>query len=160
MFRKALESFVPACDRYAADSTAKWPAALQVKDVEGAPGVWEMTWSFTGPDGRATFGFVRIDGSLGVRWRRVGDHSIFTRPWRFDLADDALALLPVVAAAEHGGGRTRRRSNTAAVRLGGGPPRRRSASETHVVHQFGPVAGGSPRESGNSGVPPAASSPI
>lgn len=80
MVRKALESFVPACDRYATDSSARWPAALRVKDVEGAPGVWEMTWSFSGPDGRATFEFVQIDGSLGVRWRRVGTHSILKRP--------------------------------------------------------------------------------
>jgi hypothetical protein len=80
LFRKSLESFVPACDRYAADPSAKWPAALRVKAVEGAPGVWEMTWSFSGPDGRATFEFVQIDGSLGVRWRRVGDHTIFKRP--------------------------------------------------------------------------------
>jgi hypothetical protein len=80
LFRKALESFVPACDRYARESSAKWPAALRVKGVEGAPGVWEMTRSFSGPDGRTTFEFVRIDGSLGVRWRRVGNHSIFKRP--------------------------------------------------------------------------------
>ena len=80
VFRKALESFILACDRYAADSSAKWPAALRVKDVEGAPGVWEMTWSFSGPDGRATFEFIQLDGSLGVRWRRIGNHSIFKRP--------------------------------------------------------------------------------
>ena len=80
LFREALTSFIPACDRYAADSSSRWPAALRVKDVEGAPGVWEMTWSFSGPDGRATFEFLQIDGSLGVRWRRIGDHSIFKRP--------------------------------------------------------------------------------
>lgn len=79
-FREALEVFVPACDRRAADPTAKWPASLRVRDVEGAPGVWEMTWSFSGPDGRATFEFVQIEGSPGVRWRRIGNHSIFTRP--------------------------------------------------------------------------------
>ncbi len=80
LFRKALEAFVPACERYADGASVKWPAALRVKAVEGAPGVWEMTWSFSGPDGRATFEFVRIDGALGVRWRRIGDHSIFKRP--------------------------------------------------------------------------------
>jgi hypothetical protein len=36
-----------------------------------------MTWSFSGPDGRATFEFVQSDGTLGIRWRRVGGHSIF-----------------------------------------------------------------------------------
>ena len=80
LFRAALGTFVAACDRYAADPAAKWPASLRVRDVEGAPGIWEMTWSFSGPDGRDTFEFVQIEGSLGVRWRRIGDHSIFARP--------------------------------------------------------------------------------
>ena len=75
----ALIAFVAACDRYAADPTAAWPASLRVKDVEGAPGVLEMTWSFSGPDGRATFEWVQIDGQLAVRWRRIGDHRIFKR---------------------------------------------------------------------------------
>jgi hypothetical protein len=80
LFRKALSEFVPACDRFAINPAAKWPASLRVKDVEGAPGIWEMTWSFSGPDGRATFEWVQIDGSLGVRWRRIGSHSIFKSP--------------------------------------------------------------------------------
>ena len=57
-----------------------WPASLRVKAVESAPGIWEMTWSFSGPDGRATFEWVQIDGTLGVRWRRIGGHAIFRRP--------------------------------------------------------------------------------
>jgi hypothetical protein len=80
LFRDALKAFVSACDRYAADPASKWPASLRVKDVEGAPGVWEMTWSFSGPDGRATFEFVQIEGALGVRWRRIGGHSILGKP--------------------------------------------------------------------------------
>ena len=79
-FREALKVFVPACDRYAADPAAKWPGSLRVRDVEGAPGVWEMTWSFAGPDGRATFEFVHIEGQLGVRWRRIGGHSVLRKP--------------------------------------------------------------------------------
>jgi hypothetical protein len=39
-----------------------------------------LTWSFSGPDGRATFEFVTIDGELGILWRRIGDHRIFMRP--------------------------------------------------------------------------------
>ncbi|MBI3434009.1 MAG: tripartite tricarboxylate transporter permease, partial [Proteobacteria bacterium] len=54
-----------------------WPASLRVRRVESAPGIWEMTWSFSGPDGRATFEWVRIEGSMAVRWRRKGDHRIF-----------------------------------------------------------------------------------
>jgi hypothetical protein len=80
LFVGALRIFVPACDRYAEDPAAKWPAALRIKAVEGAPGVWEMTWSFSGPDGRATFEWTRIDGLLGLRWRRVGGHAIFRKP--------------------------------------------------------------------------------
>ena len=80
LFKAALRTFVLACDRFAADPTAAWPASLRVKAVENAPGIWEMTWSFSGPDGRATFEWVQIEGSLGVRWRRIGGHSIFRRP--------------------------------------------------------------------------------
>lgn len=81
LFRDALEDFIPACERYAENPAgAKWPARLRVRDVEGATGVREMTWSFAGPDGRATFEFVTIGGSLGVRWRRIGGHAIFKKP--------------------------------------------------------------------------------
>lgn len=80
LFKKALRDFIVACDRYALDPATVWPASLRVKDVENAPGVLEMTWSFGGPDGRATFEWVQIDGELAVRWRRIGGHAIFKRP--------------------------------------------------------------------------------
>ena len=79
-FLKILPTFVESCDRLAGDPSMKWPASLRVRDVEGAPGVWEMTWSFSGPDGRATFEWLSIDGALGLRWRRIGGHAIFTKP--------------------------------------------------------------------------------
>lgn len=44
------------------------------------PGLWEMTWSFSGPDGRATFEFITLDGEPHVRWRRIGTHAIYTSP--------------------------------------------------------------------------------
>ena len=62
------------------DPTAPWPKKLRVKDVQGAPGVWEMTWSFAGPDGRATFEWAEIDGAPCIRWRRIGGHAIFGEP--------------------------------------------------------------------------------
>lgn len=68
---------------YAARGRARlprWPAHLRLKDVEGAPAVWEMTWSHAGPDGRATFEFVSVHGEPAIRWRRVGDHRIFRNP--------------------------------------------------------------------------------
>ena len=52
---------------------------LRVKGVQGAAGVFEMTWA---GDGRATFEYgsaVRV-GETHVVWRRVGTHVILTRP--------------------------------------------------------------------------------
>ncbi len=83
LFRKVVrDSFVPAAERPAANPAAPWPKSLRVKDVEGAPGIWEMTWSFAGPDGRATFEWITIDGEQAVRWRRVGGHEILNDPAR------------------------------------------------------------------------------
>ncbi|MDK1010209.1 MAG: hypothetical protein QGM46_07325 [Actinomycetota bacterium] len=50
-----------------------------------AGAVFEMTWSFAGPDGRATWewaGVVDADGEKHptVRWRRIGNHAIFKHP--------------------------------------------------------------------------------
>lgn len=73
-------TFVAACDRYAEHPSTAWPASLRVKPVEGAPGIFEMTWSFAGPDGRATFEWIRIEGELAVRWRRIGGHAILKKP--------------------------------------------------------------------------------
>ena len=74
------EKFAPACDAYANDPTRPWPASLRVKSLRSAPGVLEMTWSFASPDGRATFELVTVDSELRCRWRRVGDHDVFTQP--------------------------------------------------------------------------------
>jgi hypothetical protein len=80
LFRKALPAFNEACDRVAADPTTTFPSSLRVKDVENAPGIMELTWSFRGPDGRATFEWVRIGEARCVRWRRIGGHAIFRKP--------------------------------------------------------------------------------
>lgn len=81
LFREAVvEHFVPAAERIATEPGTPWPKGLRVKPMQGAPGVWEMTWSFAGPDGRATFEWIEIDGQPAVRWRRVGGHAIFTAP--------------------------------------------------------------------------------
>jgi hypothetical protein len=50
-----------------------------------APGVFEMTWSFSGPDGRATWQWTTVIDADGrpvsaVRWRRLGSHRIFREP--------------------------------------------------------------------------------
>ncbi len=80
LFRARLSHFDRACDTYAADRAAPWPASLRVKQLVGTRSVWEMSWSFSGPDGRCTFEFVLDDGELHCQWRRIGDHSIFTGP--------------------------------------------------------------------------------
>ena len=77
---EVLPAFVTACDRYAADPATAWPSSLRVKDVEGAPGVFEMTWSFSVPDGQATFEWIQIGGELAVRWRRIGRHDVLGNP--------------------------------------------------------------------------------
>jgi hypothetical protein len=75
-----LPDFVAACGRYAADPSTRWPDSLRVKAVENAQGIFEMTFNFSGPDLRATFEWVRINGELGARWRRIGGHTVFKRP--------------------------------------------------------------------------------
>lgn len=81
LLRQALKTFVAACERYAADPVLPWPTSLRVKDITNAPGILEMSWNFSGPAGRATFEWVRIDGQLAVRWRRIGGHAIFREPY-------------------------------------------------------------------------------
>jgi hypothetical protein len=66
--------------RAAAGEADPWRRSLRVKRVVGAPEVWEMTWSRSEPDGRATWEWVEIGGEQGIRWRRVGPHAIFKSP--------------------------------------------------------------------------------
>ncbi len=79
-FRHAVRDINAAFDAAGDPGIPVFPAHLRVKPVQGAPGIYELTWSFAGPDGRATFEFVQIEGELAIRWRRIGDHSIFDRP--------------------------------------------------------------------------------
>jgi hypothetical protein len=57
----------------------KFRKGLRVNGIQGASGIFEMTWA---GDGRATFQYGRevIEGEPHVIWRRVGDHSIFRNP--------------------------------------------------------------------------------
>ena len=57
-----------------------WPAHLRVRPMKGYPGVYEMTWSFTGPDGRATFSIVETGGEPVIAWRRIGSHAVYRDP--------------------------------------------------------------------------------
>jgi hypothetical protein len=81
LFRALMKDFSAACDAYVAGpGSFGWPRTLRVGRLSSAPGLWEMTWSFTGPDDRATFEFVTVEGEVRVRWRRIGRHGIFTNP--------------------------------------------------------------------------------
>ena len=80
LFIEAVRALNRAYARRGTASLPRWPAHLRVKKVEGAPGTWELTWSFAGPDGRATFEVVEIDGEPAIRWRRVGGHDVFRNP--------------------------------------------------------------------------------
>jgi hypothetical protein len=52
---------------------------LRVKGLQGAAGIFEMTWA---PDGRATFeyGSPIAGNEPHVVWRRIGTHSVLDRP--------------------------------------------------------------------------------
>ena len=52
---------------------------LRVNCIQGASGIFEMTWA---DNGRATFadGDAVVEGEPHVVWRRVGTHSVFTLP--------------------------------------------------------------------------------
>lgn len=80
LWRVVRDRFIPAAEQHVAEPGAPWPAGLRVKAVQSAAGVWEMTWSYAQPDGRATFEWCAIDGEPAIRWRRVGTHAIFTEP--------------------------------------------------------------------------------
>jgi hypothetical protein len=74
-FQEARRALVAALR----DGPSDLPPRLRVKRVQGHQGIWEMTWA---AGGRATFeyGPEQLVGEAHVRWRRIGDHSIFAAP--------------------------------------------------------------------------------
>lgn len=80
-FLDQMADFNAACDAYVSDpGVFIWPKRLRVNKMSSLKGIWEMTWSFASPDGRATFEFVDVDGDARVRWRRIGGHHIYKQP--------------------------------------------------------------------------------
>lgn len=73
-FKQAVTKFVEDLER-----GAGFRAGLRVRGIQGAPGVFEMTWA---PNGRATFeyGEPPQKGHVHVRWRRVGTHAVLDNP--------------------------------------------------------------------------------
>ena len=80
--RTVLPRFNAAADDVAAQGfdPHRWPSALRVHDLRGAPGVWSVTFNFVGPDLRATFEWASSDGEPTVLWRRIGRHPIYRAP--------------------------------------------------------------------------------
>lgn len=72
-FTIAVRQFVEDLER------GSFRKGLRVKSVQGAAGVWEMTWA---GDGRATFSYgdERRPGHRHVVWRRIGTHAVFRAP--------------------------------------------------------------------------------
>lgn len=80
-FRDCIPAFNAACDRLASGQEPAWPTTMRVGRVSGHPTVWEMTWSFASPEGRATFHLDDGDGGhLTLVWRRIARHDTFKRP--------------------------------------------------------------------------------
>ena len=80
-FRSLIPDFHTATEAFVASGgKGGWPKRLRVHPMTSAPGIWELTWSFASPDGRATFEFVNREDEVRVLWRRIGDHSIYRRP--------------------------------------------------------------------------------
>jgi hypothetical protein len=80
LFRASVKVFNNACDRFVESGASfRRPASLREKKVQGAAGVWEMTWSFAGPEGRATWQWDTVEDASGTRpavlWRRVRGHA-------------------------------------------------------------------------------------
>jgi hypothetical protein len=71
-FRVAVAKFVADL------RSGRFRKSLRVRGIEGAPGIFEMTWA---PDGRATFQYGESRGAgPHLIWRRVGTHGVFGEP--------------------------------------------------------------------------------
>lgn len=69
-FKEAVAKFVEDLER-----GRGFRKGLRVKGVQGAPGIFEMTWA---DDGRATFSYGRsVRGNEPhVIWHRIGSHDV------------------------------------------------------------------------------------
>ena len=81
MSRSQRRAFLAAVERFVEDLRDRrgFRRSLRIKGVQGALGVFELTWA---DDGRATFSFgksVRGDDPH-IIWRRVGTHDVLRNP--------------------------------------------------------------------------------
>lgn len=71
------DHFLPAIAAGSFTGLPPWPKRLRVHQLAGR--VYSITWSFNGPDGRATFHLEREDKETILVWRRIGNHDIYDR---------------------------------------------------------------------------------
>ena len=81
LFLEAQDLFVQEIANFAfTKNLERVSKKYRIKVLRNTDEVWEMTWSFSGPDGRATFHLAEIDGEPTIVWRRIGSHEIFKQP--------------------------------------------------------------------------------
>lgn len=80
LFLRAVEEINRAYTQRGDRFLPIWPAHLRIRPISGYTGIFELTWSFAGPNGRATFELVTVDGESAIRWRHISDHRIFKNP--------------------------------------------------------------------------------
>lgn len=79
MFRAAVrDHLLPAIEAGSFTGTPPWPTRLRIHRLHGTH-VYALTWSFSSPDGRATFHLTTDDGDPVLVWRRIGTHRIYDR---------------------------------------------------------------------------------
>ena len=81
LFQKERTRFLDALGNLdSTDRPTNLPKKFRIKQLRNTDGIWSMTWSFSRPDGRATFHIQEIDGQLTIVWRRIGSHEVFKQP--------------------------------------------------------------------------------
>jgi hypothetical protein len=80
--RELQQAFLAMLPLFVASLKEKPPAfppALRVHRVQGATGIWEVTFA---SDGRATFQYGEqvLAGEPHVIWRRIGHHGVLDEP--------------------------------------------------------------------------------
>lgn len=81
LFLDAQEQFVTEFEQILIQKTLKKVSKkYRVRVLKNTAEIWEMTWSFSRPDGRATFHLQEIEGEPILVWRRIGSHDIFKQP--------------------------------------------------------------------------------
>lgn len=72
--------FLPAIEAGSFTGKPPWSARLRIHRLHGTD-VYTLTWSFSSPDGRATFHLTTDDvGDPVLVWRRIGAHRIYHQP--------------------------------------------------------------------------------